>query len=534
MNMTLFKNISAMFLPVVLGVLVAGCFSPSSVSREPTPDDLSLLQERLRNRGISATPTLIEKDLSLGLYFGETNIADISFLRGIPLTELDLNGNISDLSPLRGMPLKRLSLRSQNGLNLSPLQGLPIKELDMRDTSVADLSPLKGMPLKTIFFELENVTNGVDVLAEIGTLAYINEQEQWRFFAAYFAENPPAPNEQEKRQRLIELTKPPLPDHHFLDVPENYVAPALQRLPDVDCAKVKPLFITAEQMNRFLGEVRGSNTALVLSYGETILRPYAKLSEGVVQQITEFQVAETSNSRAYFFRDSQGHGLNIVLEPTNMIVLSCTRVGNEGTGLLSSNSVPINDEEALGLVVNYLNYHADTYCGAGSYIARRSVFGKQTRFFSLVLKNTEPALSSCEFVQEGSYGRVSLKDLRIVTEICLAEFPQSDDPNVHKMIMNAFLMLCDHVDDEAQLIIARVQDIPVYRNRKLTPESEAKVCPMLAEALPDGSVAYTLCTYRQFGGTVRRYRFVFKDKKILQVPDCVELGRDIGLYYHAM
>jgi serine/threonine protein kinase len=76
-------------------------------------------------------------------------VADLSPLRGLPLTRLILSDNrVTDLSPLRGMPLRLLALARNFGLkDLAPLQGLPLEFLDCSHTGVADLSPLKGMKL---------------------------------------------------------------------------------------------------------------------------------------------------------------------------------------------------------------------------------------------------------------------------------------------------------------------------------------------------------------------------------------------------
>ena len=129
----------------------------------------------------------------LSLDLGDTKIADLSPLAGMPLGELNLTNctSATDLAPLRGMPLVRLvldnalvtsvePLRGMKSLDtlqlhgtpvtdlspleglqihhlnldscrvssLAPLRGMPLEELDISATAITDLSPLTGMPLK--------------------------------------------------------------------------------------------------------------------------------------------------------------------------------------------------------------------------------------------------------------------------------------------------------------------------------------------------------------------------------------------------
>ncbi|MGE3803178.1 MAG: tetratricopeptide repeat protein, partial [Gemmataceae bacterium] len=78
-------------------------------------------------------------------------ITDLSPLRGIRLTELDLHGcdKITDLAPLQGMPLEALNLTDcSNVVDLTPLAGMPLRALRLGGCArVKDLTPLTGMPL---------------------------------------------------------------------------------------------------------------------------------------------------------------------------------------------------------------------------------------------------------------------------------------------------------------------------------------------------------------------------------------------------
>lgn len=140
----------------------------------------------------------------LALSLAESDIADLSPLRGLPLQELDLGvcrkvddlaplqgmqlvrlifsfGDVEDLSPLSRMPLEHLyfnfnkvkdlgplkaihTLRSLNFHNvdvtdLGPLRELPLEELNFAAVRVTSLEPLQGMPLRSLTFQYVNVTD---------------------------------------------------------------------------------------------------------------------------------------------------------------------------------------------------------------------------------------------------------------------------------------------------------------------------------------------------------------------------------------
>jgi serine/threonine protein kinase len=77
-------------------------------------------------------------------------IADVTPLRGMPLTKLNLGYNhatLTDISPLKGMQLRRLVIQDTKVSDLSPLKGMPLEYLDARSCPISDLSPLHQMPL---------------------------------------------------------------------------------------------------------------------------------------------------------------------------------------------------------------------------------------------------------------------------------------------------------------------------------------------------------------------------------------------------
>jgi serine/threonine protein kinase len=89
-------------------------------------------------------------------------LVDISALRGLPLTHVNLHGApVADISPLRGMPLQQLALLNTNVTDLSPLRGIPLRRLVIKfsyvresghyASTIRDISPLAQMPLDYLY-----------------------------------------------------------------------------------------------------------------------------------------------------------------------------------------------------------------------------------------------------------------------------------------------------------------------------------------------------------------------------------------------
>jgi len=92
-------------------------------------------------------------------------IADLTPLKGMPLTGLDLGYNqVSDLSSLAGMPLRWLNIERTKVTDLSPLTGIRLTSIALASTPVSDLSPLRGMPI-------ENFTAQTGSLSDISPLS---------------------------------------------------------------------------------------------------------------------------------------------------------------------------------------------------------------------------------------------------------------------------------------------------------------------------------------------------------------------------
>ena len=80
-----------------------------------------------------------------------TRITDLTPLKSLPLTRLDLRGadGITDLKPLKSLRLTHLDLSSADNItDLTPLEAMPLMQLDLSGAQrITDLKPLKGLPL---------------------------------------------------------------------------------------------------------------------------------------------------------------------------------------------------------------------------------------------------------------------------------------------------------------------------------------------------------------------------------------------------
>jgi len=101
-----------------------------------------------------------------GLHISSPNVTDISPLKGLPLTSLSLTRccRLTDLAPLRGMRLKSLVIDNSSGdgpwiKDITPLRGMPLEKLRLGGTRVSDLGPLNGMKLKSLSFWISHGNN---------------------------------------------------------------------------------------------------------------------------------------------------------------------------------------------------------------------------------------------------------------------------------------------------------------------------------------------------------------------------------------
>ncbi|MFO0970603.1 MAG: hypothetical protein U0793_34120 [Gemmataceae bacterium] len=118
-------------------------------------EKLALYQKRI-NAAWPEAPTLTPDDrggLSFGfVYYGDkSRITDLAPLKGIPITDLNLDGckEVRSLEALRGMKLRKLNIHECNIDDLGPLRDMPLESLSIAGcTRALDLEPLAKLPLK--------------------------------------------------------------------------------------------------------------------------------------------------------------------------------------------------------------------------------------------------------------------------------------------------------------------------------------------------------------------------------------------------
>jgi Leucine-rich repeat (LRR) protein len=121
---------------------------------------------------------------------GATLVTDLSTLRGMPLEFLQFHGTaVADLSPLTGMKLRSIDLYSTKVVDLTPLKQMPIYHLWCQNRAITDLSPLKEMPLLRDLACDFNPQRDAEILRSIKTLEKINNRPVAEFWKQY----PPKP-----------------------------------------------------------------------------------------------------------------------------------------------------------------------------------------------------------------------------------------------------------------------------------------------------------------------------------------------------
>jgi Leucine-rich repeat (LRR) protein len=110
---------------------------------------------------LRAFPRLSVLDLGGDTNWGQGKLADLEPLRGLQLTELNVQGNrkVEHLGPLAGMPLRKLNVGGTTVADLSPLKDSSVWLLNVAGTPVRDLSPLKGLPLSHLYLMGSKVTD---------------------------------------------------------------------------------------------------------------------------------------------------------------------------------------------------------------------------------------------------------------------------------------------------------------------------------------------------------------------------------------
>jgi hypothetical protein len=102
-------------------------------------------------------------------------LTDLSPLRGTPITALYLDcDHLTDLAPLQETKLQTLSVKSPQLTDFSAVRNLPLKYLNIRGCGASDLGFLEGMSIEDIHFDLERITEGLEVLRGMKALKQIN------------------------------------------------------------------------------------------------------------------------------------------------------------------------------------------------------------------------------------------------------------------------------------------------------------------------------------------------------------------------
>ncbi len=148
---------------------VRGGSGAVAVAIKPDDGSAELLIERakdaMRALGLESTRLLADRD-GLHLNLSGTTITDLGWVKGLPLTELDIHDCVqfTDLGALAGLPLRRLVMHNVKARDFAFLRGMPLTDLRMWGCGIADLSPLAGM-------KLESLEAGGNPLVDIHPLA---------------------------------------------------------------------------------------------------------------------------------------------------------------------------------------------------------------------------------------------------------------------------------------------------------------------------------------------------------------------------
>lgn len=321
---------------------------------------------------------------------------------------------------------------------------------------------------------------------------------------------------------------------------KEYVIPEFGPRTRVDGNDIVPYQITCEQISIFLDKIKKQETASAMAYGHTVFREYARLPNGYRTLLSDFFVREyvtwnRQNKRGVYRIDaSQGYALYLVTDSDRGMVRDSTTGARASGPKLDITPEAIGNTDALQLMHNYVESHNTEYLRPQDYFISTAPFGKRTRFLYLTTKDSHMP-STFEFIMDNAYGGIHKKDLETITWACRREFPKSDDPLLHKTVIDTFLRL----HNRHQRIISSTSDIPEYNKSKLDPDLEKTIRPVFSfvrrhrDSWKD-TLVYVVYTYEQDNGIVRRYRFPLKNKELLETPTCVEIARHIGNAYYRL
>lgn len=143
------------------------------------------------------------------LHLQDTPVTDLSVIQGMPLRQLNLKGvAVNDVTQFTEMPLSTLWLLETDVSDISALRGTSLESLDLQDTTVSDITalshmttlkrlniggtkvtdirPVTGLRLERIFLSPDTVTQGMDELRAIPSLAKIGTSHEHQFSADDF------------------------------------------------------------------------------------------------------------------------------------------------------------------------------------------------------------------------------------------------------------------------------------------------------------------------------------------------------------
>ena len=203
------------FLAIVWTALFAGCGPGKTVEEDsdPDPPDVEAIDptepkvdefEELCAK-LKVDPEDAGHERSEGkithLYLNNTNVSDLSPLKGLPLTHLNLLGTrvadisvvkdlnlntlwlnetrVEDISALKGKSLESLDLTGTPVTDVSALKGMTsLRRLRLSRSMVTDLSPLQGLQLERLVFDPRKITSGLDAVKQMKSLKRMHTRMQ--------------------------------------------------------------------------------------------------------------------------------------------------------------------------------------------------------------------------------------------------------------------------------------------------------------------------------------------------------------------
>lgn len=124
---------------------------PARAETATVPNDSAQLRPFTSQQAWNANRIRRLEDGTLRINLSTLYVADLSPLRGLPVTELDLsNCLLRALPDISFLTLRRLSIRDTAITSLAPLARHPLRELHLEGTPAVDLTPLRDLPLESL------------------------------------------------------------------------------------------------------------------------------------------------------------------------------------------------------------------------------------------------------------------------------------------------------------------------------------------------------------------------------------------------